>query len=62
MKLRTLMFLILAVGAMVAFGWISFQGGDGEANIKINTDKIKQDTKQVIEKGKEFIENAENSP
>jgi hypothetical protein len=54
------MLLVLAVGAMIAFGWISFQKGEGEANIKINTDKIQQDTKQAIEKGKEFIRKVED--
>jgi len=61
MKLRLLIIIILAVAAMVALGWISFSQSDSDANIKIDTQAMKEDTGKAITKGRELIDDAKQS-
>lgn len=61
MRLKSLIFFALVILGMVLLGWISFQKSDTDANIKINTQEIKEDTSKVIEEGRELIHEAEDA-
>ena len=61
MNLKSLLIITLALCAMVGLGWISFQRTETEANIKIDTQEIKEDTGKAIEKGRELIDDAKDA-
>ena len=61
MRFKSLLILTLAIVAMFAVGWISFNSSDTEANIKIDTQEIKEDTGKAIDKGKELIDDAKEA-
>jgi hypothetical protein len=53
-------FIILAVILLVfaLVGWISFSKGPDRASINLESDRIRQDTKQVMESGAELLHKA----
>ena len=51
--MRALIFLAVIVLVLALVGWISFSKGPDRTSINIESDKIRQDTKQVMEAGAE---------
>ena len=39
--------LLLILGL---FGWVQFHSSDGDPTIRVDIDKVKQDTNQIVEK------------
>ncbi|MEZ6137675.1 MAG: hypothetical protein R3C53_22540 [Pirellulaceae bacterium] len=37
-------------------GWLQFSSSDGDPTIRVDTDKIQQDTSEVVDKTKEAFE------
>jgi uncharacterized protein YxeA len=54
MKAIIIIAVILLI--MIGLGWITFRDSGDATNVQFETQKMKQDTEQVIEKGKEFID------
>ena len=49
--------ITLLIGALMsAIGWISFSNGDQEATIRIDKERVKQDTHEASERVQEFVE------
>lgn len=52
--MRTILIIILVAVVLGLVGWLSFSNPDGNPTLRVNTDKIKQDTSTVIEKTKDL--------
>jgi hypothetical protein len=56
--MRALILLAAIVLILALVGWISFSKGPDRASINIESDRIRQDTKQVMESGAEILHKA----
>ena len=59
--MRALLILILIVVLMAIGGWLVFNFGNDSTSVKVNSDKIKQDTSQAVEATKELLNRAEKN-
>ena len=56
--MRALVFLALIVVVLALVGWISFSKGPERTSINIESDKIRQDTKQLMGSGAQMLHKA----
>jgi hypothetical protein len=56
--MRALILLAVIVLVLALVGWISFSKGPDRASINIESDRIRQDTKQVMESGGQMLHKA----
>ena len=56
--LRAIIVIVLLAIILSFVGWLSFSSPDGDPTIRVNADKVKQDTSAIIDKGREVINNA----
>lgn len=56
--MRALILLAAIVLILALVGWISFSKGPDRASINIESDRIRQDTKQVMESGAQILHKA----
>jgi hypothetical protein len=56
--MRALILLAAIVLILALVGWISFSKGPDRSSINIESDRIRQDTKQVMESGAEILHKA----
>lgn len=56
--MRALIVLAVIVLVFALVGWISFSKGPERTSINIESDKIRQDTKQVMESGAQVLHRA----
>ena len=56
--MRALLILIGIVLILVLAGWITFSSGPDRASVNIEGQKIRQDTKQVMESGAKMLHRA----
>ena len=56
--MRVLILLAAIVLVLALIGWISFSNGPDHASITIESDKIRQDTKEVMESGAQVLHKA----
>jgi hypothetical protein len=56
--MKALLVIVAIVAVLALIGWITFGTGDDRASLSIETDKIRQDTREAVEEGGEFIEGA----
>ena len=55
--MRALIIIILLVAVLVFAGWITLTNPDGDPTIRVNSDKVKQDTSTILDKSKQAIDN-----
>jgi len=53
--MRRLLILVLVIGGMFYFGWLTFSNSSDESTIQINKTEIEADTEKAVEKVKEVI-------
>ena len=53
--MRMIVIIGLIVLVLAVAGWIGFRSGDGSASVEIKTDKIQDDTSEVIRNTREWI-------
>jgi len=53
--MRVLLILAVVILLLALIGWIAFDRGDDSAGIELKTDKIQQDTSEVIRNAREWI-------
>jgi hypothetical protein len=59
--MRAVIVIVVIVLVLGLVGWLQFSSPNGEPTIRVDTDKIKQDTSQIVEKAKDVVEEtAEN--
>jgi len=56
--MRALVVLIAIVVLFAIIGWISFSFGPGRSSINLETEKVRQDTQEVLESGSEVLQDA----
>ena len=56
--MRTVLIITMAVIIMALAGWITFGNTADTATVSVNKEKIKTDTKKIVEKGEELIDTA----
>ena len=56
--MRALILLAAIVLVLMFIGWISFSKGPDRTSINIESDKIRQDTKQIMGSGAELLHKA----
>lgn len=54
--MKPLVICILLICAMALLGWLNFSRDNGAVSATLDTDKVRQDTAQAVEKGKELVE------
>jgi hypothetical protein len=57
--MRVLLLLVALVVLFALVGWVTFSSDSGRSSINIETDEIRQDTGEVMHKGSELLEQAE---
>lgn len=50
--------IIVALGAMVLGGWISFSDKDEDASMTIHKNEVKKDTEEAVQKGEDLMKDA----
>lgn len=56
--MRAIIILIAIIVVCALVGWISFSNGPGRSSINIETNEIRQDTKQVMQSGADLLHKA----
>jgi hypothetical protein len=56
--MRAVIVLLALVVICALVGWISFSNGPDRSSININTNEIRQDTKQVVQSGADLLHKA----
>ena len=56
--MRALILLAAIVLILALVGWITFSKGPGRSSINIESDRIRQDTKEVMESGAKMLHKA----
>ncbi len=56
--MRALILLAAIVLVLALVGWISFSTGPDRASVNIESERIRQDTKQVMESGAQVLHKA----
>lgn len=59
--MRVLIAIAIILLLMGFFGWVTFRNEGGDATLTIDKQKIKHDTEQVVEDGKELIKDARDA-
>ncbi len=55
---RAVIVIVLLLLVLGLFGWIQFQSPDGDPTIRVDADKVQQDTSEIVEKSKQVIDSA----
>jgi hypothetical protein len=56
--MRRLLIAVLLVTLLVVVGWLSFQYDGRSASVSFDTREMKQDTRELINKGEEAVNSA----
>lgn len=59
--MRRLLVFVVIVLVLVAVGWVTFTLTADRASVNVETDKIESDTRQLIQEGKQVIEDVGDS-
>ena len=57
--MRLLLILAAVVVVFALVGWISFSNDEGRSSVNLETDEIREDTSQAMDRGAELLNNAE---
>jgi hypothetical protein len=59
--MRAVIVIVVIVLVLGLVGWLKFSSPDGDPILRVDTDKIKQDTSELVEKAKDVVDGtAEN--
>jgi hypothetical protein len=59
LAMRGLLILIVLIVVLVLVGWITFSRDSGRASINVETNEIREDTGELMQKGSEVLQEAE---
>lgn len=54
--MRALIVILLLVVVLGLVGWVQFSSPDGDPTIRVDTDKVKRDTAEVVDKSKQVFD------
>ena len=55
--MRALLVIVVLVVVLALVGWISLSTPDGDPTLRVNSDKVKEDTAVIVDKTKQAIGN-----
>ena len=58
--MRAILVIVVILVVLALVGWVSFSTPDGDPTLRIDADKVKQDTAVIVEKSKQAIDNVAN--
>lgn len=58
--MRVLLIVAAAVALLFVAGWLTFNTGDGDASLNVETDRIRQDTQELIEGGQRTMQDVDD--
>ncbi len=56
--MRAIIAIAIVLLILGFIGWIQFSSPDGDPTIRVDSDKVKQDTSAFVEKSKRAVDNA----
>lgn len=56
--MRVLIAVVVIIAVLAFVGWIKFSSPDGDPTLRIDTNKVKQDTSAIVDKSKEITHRA----
>ncbi|WP_404305396.1 hypothetical protein [Neorhodopirellula lusitana] len=57
--MRTLIIAGVIIVVLVLVGWLRFSSPEGDPTIRVDTDRVKQDTSNIVEKAKDAASEVE---
>ena len=60
--MRFILTLILLLIVLAVFGWISFSSPDGNPTLRVNTERVKEDTSRIIDRSRDAIDDLQQPP
>ena len=54
--MRALIVIVLLAVVLGLVGWVTYSTPDGDPTIRVNTEKVKQDTSEIVERSKRAID------
>jgi predicted negative regulator of RcsB-dependent stress response len=57
-NMRALIVIVVLAVVLGYVGWVQFSSPDGDPTIRVDTEKVKQDTSAMVEKSKEIAGDA----
>jgi hypothetical protein len=58
---RALILIAIIILLFALIGWVTFGTGPGRSSINLETDRIRQDTREALESGANALHNAEEA-
>ena len=55
--MRTILVIVLVVLVLAWVGWVNLSNPDGDPTLQINSEKVKADSAEIIDKSEQAIEN-----
>ena len=55
--MRAILLIVVILVVLALVGWVSFSTPDGDPTLRIDADKVKQDTAVIVEKSKQALDN-----
>lgn len=59
--MRVFIAIVVILVALLLIGWMTISFSDSEARVRINTEKIEEDTQSMIEGGKRIVDGVDES-
>jgi hypothetical protein len=59
--MRVLILIVAVVLLLALLGWVTFTRGPGQSSINVETQQIRQDTKELLESGSEALQGVERT-
>lgn len=56
--MRALIVIAVLVALLVWAGWLQFSSPNGDPTLRVDTDKVRHDTSNMVEKSKEAVDSA----
>jgi hypothetical protein len=56
--MRALLVLIVVIALLAFAGWLTFSSGPGRTSVNLETNEIREDTKEIVRSGAEILDKA----
>ncbi|WP_182868177.1 hypothetical protein [Stieleria mannarensis] len=56
--MRAVIGIVVLLLVLAWVGWVQFSSPDGDPTLRVDSDKVRQDTAEIVEKSKHVVERA----
>ncbi|MCC7335044.1 MAG: hypothetical protein IT422_08105 [Pirellulaceae bacterium] len=56
--MRALIVIVILLLILAAVGWLKFSSPNGDPTLRVDTEKVRQDTSTIVEKSKQAVDHA----